>query len=215
MLKLTRPGAPLGQGSATPTSFSPAGFARCEIGGVRQRSSVYCAMLNPSSNLQRLFDAPMRPGRLLWIGLRSARRGPIFEVQQATLSPEEGLVGDRYGGRAGGKRQVTLVAREDVAAVASFVGVPNLQPAALRRNLLVEGINLTALKDRTIAIGDVVLEVTGECHPCSRMEEQLGPGGYNAVRGRGGITARVQRGGLISIGDVVWEATAADVRPKG
>lgn len=172
-------------------------------------------MLNPSSNLQRLFDAPMRPGRLLWIGLRSARRGPIFEVQQATLSPEEGLVGDRYGGRAGGKRQVTLVAREDVAAVASFVGVPNLQPAALRRNLLVEGINLTALKDRTIAIGDVVLEVTGECHPCSRMEEQLGPGGYNAVRGRGGITARVQRGGLISIGDVVWEATAADVRPKG
>lgn len=160
-------------------------------------------MLNPSSNLQRLFDAPIRPGRLLWIGIRPARRGPIIEVQQATLSPEEGLIGDRYGGRAGGKRQVTLIAREDMAAMASFVGRPDLHPSVLRRNLLVEGINLLAVKDRQIEIGGVVLQVTGERHPCSRMEEELGPGGYNAVRGRGGLTARVLSGGRMSIGDEV------------
>ena len=127
----------------------------------------------------------------------------MIEVQQATLSPEEGLIGDRYGGRAGGKRQVTLIACEDMAAVARFVGRPDPHPSALRRNLLVEGINLLALKDRRIEIGGVVLEVTGECHPCSRMEEELGPGGYNAVRGRGGLTARVLSGGQIGIGDEV------------
>ena len=121
----------------------------------------------------------------------------------ASLSPGEGLDGDRYGGRAGGKRQVTLVAREDIAAVANFLGGRELQPRSLRRNLVTEGVNLLALKERQIAIGGAVLEITGECHPCSRMEEELGPGGYNAVRGHGGLTARVIMAGVIRIGDTV------------
>lgn len=160
-------------------------------------------MLNPSSNLQRLFDAPVRPGRLLWIGLRSERRGPVREVEAAQLSPEQGLVGDRYGGRAGGKRQVTLIAREDLQAVASFLGRAELSPLLLRRNLLTEGINLVALKDQRVAIGEAMVEITGECHPCSRMEEELGVGGYNALRGRGGLTARVLSPGEVRIGDAV------------
>jgi hypothetical protein len=86
-------------------------------------------MLNPSSALQALLDAPVRPGRLVWIGLRTARRGPVREVAAARLSPEEGVCGDRYGGRSGGKRQVTLIAREDLAAAAGFLGVAEIAPA--------------------------------------------------------------------------------------
>lgn len=165
---------------------------------------------NPSSNLQHLLDAPLRPGRLAWIGLRLERRGPIEAVESAEVSPEDGLIGDRYGGRSGGKRQVTLIAREDLAAVAAFLGRddPFLPPGLVRRNLVTEGLNLQALKGRHLLIGQdpataALLEVTGECHPCSRMEEVLGIGGYNALRGRGGLTARVLRAGTIRRGDPV------------
>lgn len=68
------------------------------------------------------------------------------------------------------------------------------------------GINLLALHDRRFRIGSALLEGTGLCHPCSRMEEALGQGGYNAMRGHGGITARVLEGGLVQIGDRVEAA---------
>jgi MOSC domain-containing protein YiiM len=76
-------------------------------------------------------------------------------------------------------------------------------PELTRRNIVVSGINLLALKDRRFQIGGAVLEATGPCEPCSRMEENLGPGGYNAMRGHGGITARVVEEGTIRVGDEV------------
>jgi MOSC domain-containing protein YiiM len=88
-------------------------------------------------------------------------------------------------------------------AIAALSGHGGVAPAAFRRNLVVEGIPLVALKDRRFRIGEVVLEGTGPCDPCSRMEEALGPGGYNAMRGMGGICARIVEGGTFRRGDAV------------
>ncbi len=154
------------------------------------------------------------PGRLEWIGLRSARRGPVLSVTETAALAGLGLAGDR---RVAGKtpdpkspRQVTLLQAEHLPVIAAFVGLDSLGAEQLRRNLLVSGINLLALKDRPFWIGEVLLAGSGLCHPCSRMEEALGPGGYNAVRGHGGITARVVQGGTLRVGDAVRADQVAD-----
>ncbi|MFZ0267267.1 MOSC domain-containing protein [Caulobacter sp.] len=163
--------------------------------------------LNPDSPLARLLAGPIRPGRVTWLGARPERHAPLTALDAVEITREAGLAGDHYNGRPnadgrGGKRQVTLIQAEDLAAITSYLGRP-VSPEDLRRNIVVEGVNLRALKNRRFQVGGVVLEDTGDCHPCSRMETILGPGGYNAVRGHGGITARVVTGGVVRIGDAV------------
>jgi MOSC domain-containing protein YiiM len=124
-------------------------------------------------------------------------------VTSARLVATKGIEGDHYETRTNGARQVTLIAAEDLAAIAAFLGRDHVPAALLRRNLVTSGINLIALKGRKFRVGAAVLETSGECAPCSLMQEALGPGGYNAVRGRGGITARVIEGGTVLIGDLI------------
>jgi MOSC domain-containing protein YiiM len=157
--------------------------------------------LDPASPLARLLTAPIRPGIVTWIGLRPGRRRPMLAVTKADLDVSLGLAGDHYASRVNRTRQVTLIQSEHIAAIASYLGLEQLGPDRLRRNILVSGINLLALKNQRFQLGSALLVATGECHPCSRMEEVLGTGGYNAVRGHGGITARIIGAGQVQIGD--------------
>ena len=155
-------------------------------------------------------------GRLGWIGLSPGRRRPIESVDEAVCRVGTGLDGDHHAANAGplgtGKRQVTLVQAEHLAAIEAMLGPDGngdrrrVTPDRLRRNLCVGGFPLLAVKDRRFRVGGVLLEGTGLCHPCGRMEEYFGPGGYNAVRGHGGITARVIEGGVLRVGDAVRAA---------
>ncbi|MBH8567639.1 MOSC domain-containing protein [Microvirga sp. STS02] len=157
------------------------------------------------STVARLLATLPQTGTLEWIGHRPVRREPLVSVPEAELKTDSHMLGDHARPKTGGKRQVTLIQQEHLAAVAGYLGLnAPLDPARLRRNLVVRGLNLLALKNRQIRIGeDVILDITGECHPCSRMEEELGPGGYNAMRGHGGLTAHIAQGGIIRVGDVV------------
>lgn len=102
-----------------------------------------------------------------------------------------------------GKRAVTLIQAEHLPVIAALAGLDMVDPANLRRNIVVAGINLLALRKARIRVGTAVLEGTGPCAPCSRMEAVLGPGGYNAMRGHGGLTAAVIQPGQIRQGDAV------------
>lgn len=161
----------------------------------------------------RLQDVP-QVGQVTWIGLSPRSRGVLRVVDEVEVCVGAGLQGDHHSTRRpGGKRQVTLIQAEHLPVVAALVGRETVDPAELRRNIVVAGINLLSLRGLRFRIGGAVLEGTGPCDPCSRMEENLGPGGFQAMRGHGGLTARVLEAGLIRIGDRVEVLPPADAQP--
>lgn len=156
-----------------------------------------------SDSLQTLLNALPQIGEVRWIATRP-ERGAVMEIVSAVEAVAgKGLTGDRYASR-NGKRQVTLIQWEHLAVIGGLLGRSTVAPELLRRNIAVAGLNLLALKNKRFSIGDAVLEYTGLCHPCSQMETRFGPGGYNAVRGHGGITARILASGVIRVTDKVW-----------
>ncbi len=156
-------------------------------------------MLDPT----KLSENQAAIGAVAWIGIRPQRRAPVRSVDAVEAVEAMGLLGDHYAGKPGSDRQVTLFQHEHLAVIASLTGATSVDPALLRRNISVQGINLLSLVDRRFGIGDAILEGAGPCRPCSRMEESLGHGGWNAMRGHGGIIARVVQSGLIRLGDEV------------
>ena len=143
-----------------------------------------------------------RTGRVDWLGVRPVREAPVEQREAIEAVAGRGVVGDRYAGRSG-SRGVTLLQAEHIPVIAALAGLDALDPALLRRNVVVSGIPVIALKGRRFRIGAALLEGTGPCDPCSKMEAALGAGAYNAMRGHGGLCARVLEGGWIRLGDAV------------
>lgn len=180
-------------------------------------------------DLHQLVQQFAQPGCLQAIILRPQRLTPTVSVASTLAVAERGLEGDRQAARepwraGGSKRQVTLIQAEHLPVIAAYMGRSQVDPMLLRRNLVVSGLNLLAAKalfkhqPMVLRIGaEVILEITGPCEPCSRMEALLGPGGYNALRGHGGVNARIIQGGYLTVGDPVTclPAPLADGRQPG
>jgi MOSC domain-containing protein YiiM len=156
--------------------------------------------LPADSALGALMATLPRPGKVSWIGLRPARDEAMQPVTEARAVAGKGLAGDRYQSGSG-KRGITLIQAEHLPVIAALSGHAGVSPALLRRNVVVSGLPLVALKGRRFRIGAAVFEGTEPCDPCSRMEAALGPGGYNAMRGHGGLCARILEDGVIAVGD--------------
>jgi MOSC domain-containing protein YiiM len=142
-------------------------------------------------------------GRVQEIWIRPEKHAEPLCVPQVAVTVNNGIDGDHYTSKNSRKRQVTLIQYEHLDVIAALANLQDLSASLLRRNIVVSGINLLALKDCIFTIGTTHLQMTGLCHPCSRMEKNLGPGGYNAMRGHGGINATVIKDGEINVGDSV------------
>ncbi|WP_420583391.1 MOSC domain-containing protein [Reichenbachiella sp.] len=153
--------------------------------------------------MKQLLRSIPQVGKVEWIGIRQERKATPTAVEHVIAKKKTGLEGDHFKGSLTGKRQVTLIQKEHLEAVASILGKDSIDPVLTRRNIVVSGVNLLSFKSQKFKIGEVTLETSGICAPCNRMEDNLGHGGYNAMRGHGGITARVISEGEIKIGDKV------------
>jgi MOSC domain-containing protein YiiM len=156
------------------------------------------------SPLQELLAAVPQQGRVRWIGVRPASRAAMIELEAVEARREAGLTGDHSRPGPRNARQVTLIQWEHLAVISALMGRTDENPVSaheLRRNIAISNINLFSLKGRRFRLGQTIMETTGWCQPCARLEERLGPGTFQAIRGHGGITARVLQGGIIRLND--------------
>ncbi len=131
------------------------------------------------------------PGKLEWIGLRSERRGEIQVVEHAQAIVGLGLEGDhRCLKTSGSARQVTIISREYIHQIAQQLGMDFIDPALLRRNLVISGMNMNLLRFQRLQIGEAIFETSALCDPCSRMDENLGKGAAAAMFGYGGLVRK-------------------------
>jgi len=148
------------------------------------------------------FCSDIQPGTLDWIGVRPARREAMLVVDEVMALENLGLEGDRRcNGTPGSARQVSLINAEHIEVVAKILGKGPIDPGLLRRNLVISGLNLQAIRYQKFQIGEAIFEATALCHPCTRMDKNLGTGGHAAMLGHGGLCAKVLRSGVIRVGD--------------
>ena len=145
----------------------------------------------------------MSSGRVVSLQLKREHWEPLAPVDQIRLT-EDGIDGDRHAGRAEGKRQILLIDAGDLRDL-------DLKPGDLREQVTVELPGLMALPEGTrLRLGTAVLELTGECGPCTHIGEHVGVEDPEAFRqqleGRRGVLARVSEPGEIRVGDPVETA---------
>ncbi|USI73695.1 MOSC domain-containing protein [Sphingomonas morindae] len=145
-------------------------------------------------------------GRLLGIARKARPRGPMLCMAAGEIGLATGLAGDCRGvrrPRAAGRRQVTALLAADWRAALEALGGAEIDWSLRRANLLIEG-SLPRAPGALVRIGAALLEITGECDPCRRMEA-VAPGLEAALRPgwRGGRTLRVVEPGAIALGDEV------------
>ena len=150
-------------------------------------------------------------GKLLSIAVCPAAGLPMQPVDEVEAVPGEGLRGDRYFARRGAfqrgdriepSQEVTLIEREAIEAAGREYEI-ELTHLETRRNLLTEGAPLNHLVGRTFRIGGVLLCGVELCEPCGYLEKLTRPGVKKSLVHRGGLRARVLRGGVLRAGDVI------------
>lgn len=138
-----------------------------------------------------------------------AGTAPAVEVDRLTCVAGRGVVGDRfYDYRPDYKGQITFFAMEVFEQVCADLQIANVAAIAVRRNVLLRGIDLNALIGVEFTVQGVRFVGSEECRPCYWMDQAVGPGTENRLRGCGGLRARILTNGTLRLGPAPLRATA-------
>ena len=130
---------------------------------------------------------------------RPAGGHPVLEAEQVECVAGCGLRGDRYFGfQEDYKGQVTFFSLEIFEAMRRELNLPDARPAETRRNVFVVGAELRALIGRQFEIQGVQFAGVEECRPCYWMDQAIAAGAEAALRGRGGLRARILTDGQLN-----------------
>ena len=135
-------------------------------------------------------------GSIISMRLCVGSRDPMKEVNDANFITGQGMEGDRHL-RSDGRRSNRQVLIMDSETLSHF----DLLPGQVRENVTVAGLDFSSISagDKVSLGGDVILEITGDCEPCARMDE-LRSGLKDEIDGKRGLLAFVEKGGVVSVG---------------
>lgn len=128
---------------------------------------------------------------------------PVSRVDAVRCVAGKGLEGDRYFDFEDGyKGQATLMDADVVEEVKAHFGLPDLDPFAFRRNILIRGADLNGLIGRRFQLGDLTVFGTEEAAPCRWMDETIAPGAMKFLNGRGGLRIKFLDTGILQTGEI-------------
>jgi MOSC domain-containing protein YiiM len=119
-----------------------------------------------------------------------------------------GIEGDRYcegtgyWTNFGDVCEVTLISSEDLEHIERELGI-SVGNGEHRRNIVTRGVSLGDLRGKRFRVGETVLEYDRPRPPCGHVQDLTEPGMTRALKGRGGICARVVKAGRIRARDVI------------
>lgn len=130
----------------------------------------------------------------------------VIAVDSVECHAGRGLAGDRfYDYKEDFKGQITLFDKAVADALQTELNLPPIDHSAFRRNVMVSGIDLNALVGKQFSIGDTELSGSEECSPCYWMDQAIGPGAFEWLKGRGGLRCRITRSGTLQTGSTVMK----------
>jgi MOSC domain-containing protein YiiM len=131
---------------------------------------------------------------------RPPGRHETVDVSEVRCVAGRGIEGDRFFDyKKDYKGQITFFAAEVFEALCEKLGVAGKSAAELRRNVITRGVDLTALYDREFEVQGVRFLGMGECTPCYWMDQAIGPGAEAALKGRGGLRAKILSDGKLAV----------------
>jgi MOSC domain-containing protein YiiM len=140
---------------------------------------------------------------------------------ELTVRGGAGIPGDRYFGRPAHRdAQVTVLAAEAIEALAAELGTPPPDPLLARRNVVLRGAEVEALRGQEFTLdcgeGEVRLRGGRPANPCAWLDVALGAGFHRGLRGRAGIRCAALTDGVLRLGPTVLRsAVPLDSAGKG
>ena len=122
----------------------------------------------------------------------------MLEVENVECVADEGLRGDRFFGyKENYKGQITFFSFETYKRLCAELDVSDKDPSVFRRNVIVEGVDLNALIGKTFEVQGITFSGTEEAKPCYWMEQAFAEGAEEAMKGHGGLRARILSDGIL------------------
>ena len=113
-----------------------------------------------------------------------------------------GIRGDRYFDHAENFHgQITFFMEEVYQSLSDELKTHDKPLSTFRRNVITRGIDLNELIGVEFEIQGTRFLGTEECRPCYWMNEAFGPGALEALKGRGGLRARILTDGMLTRND--------------